>query len=204
MKNKRFYLLGSAVSACALVSATAAYAVNVDLTANFSVLTDVTLTEVQPMSFGTLVAFESNYNVPAALVMNADGSMVSATSYAGPIGKGAALIQSAAGQQGIYEVNVGHPEVKVKVTLPSAAVDLTHATASQKLSVSTFKAAPTTFGNTSDEHSSADGIYQFQVGATISTDGTGTKTIGDTAGMSLTALPDGAYSGNMEVKVTLN
>lgn len=200
MINNRKTLLVSAVSATALLSATAAFAAEVDLTAEFAVMSDVSITEIQPISFGTLIAVQSEYDQAASLVMKPDGTMDITSSFVGPNGGQASLIQSEAGQQGIFEVNLGYPEISLTVDV-NKTFDLTHTDGSSTLSATAFTAEGVITGEGGDTHTNADGILQFQVGGTIQTK-PDSKTFGD-ASIVTKGLPDGTYTGTLPVDVTL-
>lgn len=194
MNKKLKIALASSVAAVSVASA--AYAETVYLNSNLSVAGDVTITEVQPMSFGSIFAVGSNYTGQATLIQDTEGKSNSPVTL-GPPGAEHTITQVVAGQPGIFEVDLGVPNVIVNVASENLS-DLVNGPDTLYLTNIVF--APTQSATDGVFDTDASGVLRFASGASLSTN-TGTKTIGDAA-LAAQMYPGGVYTGSFDVKVT--
>lgn len=185
-------VVGSAIA----LGATTLLAETVNTTASVTVQNAFNLTQVNPLSIGTIraVADPAGTN-QSTILIPADGSAPSTTTAANT---SAAIL--VAGSPATYTVDGAAPFSSLTLTLPAGPVNVTASAAppgTPKFTLGTFAGYITSGPNSGTAYAAANlqtnatGEVSFSVGATLSTDS------------AVTTLPyiDGAYSGTFPVIV---
>ncbi len=162
--------------------------------ASVTVLNAFTITETQPLSFGTLVAFADDDaagagGVATAELSSADGA-ISITNAGN-----ASLTEVSAGQVGIYTISGAAPNTAITLTLPtSATLTDPSGTETKNFTLGTFTRTVVTSGTPFTTDTDATGTLVFNLGATLTTDATGAS--GSSAAE---AYLDATYTGTYTV-----
>lgn len=196
--NKRYSkILGTASAAALMVSAAAYAQETINMGGSVTVLNNISIQEITPLSFGTLFITESNINnAEATLQLPADGSGFVSSG----IVLGANIVSADnAPVPGLYRVEIGVPNVTLNVSgnVGGGTINIDGGTSG--VDITAVDVTPTLTGSPGLFVTDAAGVLEFQSGMTIQTRD-GTKNITDPdAGASV--LANGNYSGNYKISV---
>lgn len=186
-------------SSAALLASAAVYAQETaTMTAGVTVLSTITITELTPMSFGSLFVAESD-NIAGLASVTLDPAAGGSFSFSGPTGGANIISTDNAPVPGEYEVNIGVPNVELTLTSDTSGKTVALANTTDAVNISAATFVPTDSGAPGLFTTNADGILRFAAGVTLTTQ-PGSNGV-DAGSASVKILENGEYTGDFQVSV---